>query len=53
MGLRDKRERTATFSVCFSVTVINLPGRKENLLHPTGPSLRDARAEAQYRNLRA
>lgn len=47
------RERTAAFSVCFSVTMLNHPGRKENLLHLTGPSLRAARAEAQYRNLRA
>ena len=29
----EMRERTATFSVCFSVTVISLPGRGENLLH--------------------
>lgn len=50
---RDKKKRTATFSVCFSVTVLNLPGRKENSLHLTGPSLREARAEAQYRNLKA
>lgn len=29
----EMRKRTATFSVCFSVTMINLPGREENLLH--------------------
>lgn len=29
----EMRERTAPFSVCFSVTVINLLGREENLLH--------------------